>query len=317
MTKKQIVSTVLKGKDCLSLTDYTADEIKDLLLLSSQLKQQHRAGELNKRLEGKVLAMLFDKHSTRTRVSFATGMAQLGGQFIELSFKELQYERGESIEDTARILSSYVNGIIIRTSSHKLVEELAQYASVPVINGLTDLYHPCQTLADLLTLQEQKGDLAQVKLAYVGDGNNVLHSLMHGAAAVGMSLSISTPKGFEPLDEVWEEAMEMGEQQGIDIQFHADPYEAVKEADAIYTDVWASMGQEEEKADRSKVFAPYQVNEELMKQAKNDAIFMHCLPADRGLEVTQEVMDGPQSVVFAQAENRLHTTKALLLSLME
>ncbi|TCS93900.1 ornithine carbamoyltransferase [Hazenella coriacea] len=315
MVKEQVGEFSIKGKDCLTLSDYTADEIKNLLILSSQLKHKHKAGEQNKALDGKVLAMIFDKHSTRTRVSFAVAMTQLGGQFLELSSKELQYERGESIEDTARILSSYVNGIMIRTSSHQHVEELAKHASVPVINGLTDLYHPCQALADLLTLQEKKGDLSQLKLAYVGDGNNVLHSLMHGAAATGLSLSISTPEGYEPMKKVWE-AIQIGKQQGIHIDFHLDPYEAVKEADAIYTDVWASMGQEEEKERRNKVFAPYQVNQKLMKQAKSDAVFMHCLPAYRGLEVSTEVMDGAQSVVFAQAENRLHTSKALLLSLI-
>lgn len=315
MSKEQVFLN-LKGKDCLSITDFTAEEIKNLLLLASKLKQQQKAGEYNQELQGKVLAMIFDKHSTRTRVSFAVGMAQLGGQFFELSLKDSQYERGESLEDTAYILSSYVDAIMIRTASHAMVEQLAHYSSVPVINGLTDLYHPCQILADLLTLQELKGDLSKLKLAYIGDGNNVLHSLMHGAAAVGMSLSISTPKGYEPLDQVWAESVQISKDKGFSITFHYDPNEAVHEADAIYTDVWASMGQEEEKEKRKKVFDPYQVNEELLKQAKNDAVFMHCLPAYRGLEVTTEVIDGPQSVVFQQAENRLHATKALLLSLI-
>ncbi|SFJ14167.1 ornithine carbamoyltransferase [Thermoflavimicrobium dichotomicum] len=306
----------LKGKDCLTLTDYTPEEIQALIKLAVKLKQEQKAGVKNTALQGKVLAMMFDKPSTRTRVSFAVGMAQLGGQFLELSSKEMQYGRGESLEDTARTLSGYVDAIMIRTFSQQMVEELAKHATVPVINGLTDLYHPCQALADLLTLMEEKGDLSRVKLAYVGDGNNVLHSLMHGAAAVGMTLTIATPKGYEPLPKVWDEIEKVAKQTGAQIQFYYDPMEAVKEADAIYTDVWASMGQEEEKEKRKKDFAEYQVNETLMKQAKADAIFMHCLPAYRGLEVTAEVIDGPQSVVFQQAENRLHAQKALLLSLL-
>ncbi|RAL21359.1 ornithine carbamoyltransferase [Thermoflavimicrobium daqui] len=307
----------LKGKDCLTLTDFSSEEIKELVELAAALKQKHQTGEKNNTLQGKVLALLFDKASTRTRVSFAVGMVQLGGHFLELSQKDLQYGRGESLADTARTLSGYVDAIMIRTFDQQMVEELAKYATIPVINGLTDLYHPCQTLADLLTLKEEKGDLSKQKVTYLGDGNNVLHSLMHGAAAVGMHLAISTPSGYEPLPKVWEETEKIAEQTGAKITFHYDPIEAVQEADAVYTDVWASMGQEEEKEKRKLDFKDYQVNEALMKHAKPNAIFMHCLPAYRGLEVSAGIIDGPQSVVFSQAENRLHAQKALLLALLQ
>jgi ornithine carbamoyltransferase len=306
----------LKGKDCLTLTDFTPEQIDALVELAVRLKKQQKAGVQNISLQGKVLALWFDKASTRTRLSFSVGMAQLGGHFLELQTQNLQYGRGESLEDTARTLSGYVDGIMIRTFKQELVEELAKYATVPVINGLTDLFHPCQTLADLQTLYEHKGDLNKVHVAYVGDGNNVVHSLMHGAAAVGMKLTISTPKGYEPLSRVWDEANAIAKETGAEIIFDYDPKQAVKGADAVYTDVWASMGQEEEKEKRIKDFAGYQVNEELLQLAKSDAIFMHCLPAYRGLEVSAGVLDGPQSVVFAQAENRLHAQKALMLSLM-
>ncbi len=306
----------LKGKDCLTLTDFTSEQIEALVELAVRLKKQQKAGVQNISLQGKVLALWFDKASTRTRISFSVGMAQLGGHFLELPTQSLQYGRGESLEDTARTLSGYVDGIMIRTFSQELVEELAKYATVPVINGLTDLFHPCQTLADLQTLYEHKGDLNKLHVAYVGDGNNVVHSLMHGAAAVGMKLTVSTPKGYEPLSKVWDEAMAIAKETGAEIQFDHDPKKAVKGADAIYTDVWASMGQEDEKEKRSKDFAGYQVNEELLQLAKSDAIFMHCLPAYRGLEVSAGVLDGPQSVVFPQAETRLHAQKALLLSLL-
>lgn len=310
------VTDQLKGKDFLTLTDYTHAEIMYLLQVAHDLKQKAKQGILETPLMGKTLAMIFDKPSTRTRVSFEAGMAQLGGHSMNLNRNDIQLGRGESVEDTACVLSRYVDAILIRTFSHQLVQTLAQYATVPVINGLTDLYHPCQILADLLTLQEEKGQLAGLKLAYVGDGNNVLHSLMHGAAATGIQLSIATPKGYEPLPEVWTEAEQIAAETGATLTLVHDPELAVTDADAVYTDVWASMGQEEEKEKRNEAFAGFQVDAKLMSLAKEDAIFLHCLPAYRGLEVSAEVIDGPQSVVFHQAENRLHAQKALLVTLL-
>jgi ornithine carbamoyltransferase len=267
-------------------------------------------------LAGKTLAMIFDKPSTRTRVSFEVGMVQLGGHVMNLNRQDIQMGRGETVEDTAKVLSRYIDGILIRTFDHQTVETLAKHTSIPIINGLTDHYHPCQALADLLTLQEEKGNLSGLKLAYIGDGNNVLHSLMHGAAATGIHLAISTPPGYEPLPIVWKEANELAKKTGSTITFHTNPHTAAEDADAIYTDVWASMGQEEEKEKRLQDFANYQVNQALMDKAKTDAIFLHCLPAYREWEVTAEVLDGPQSVVFNQAENRLHAQKALLVALL-
>jgi ornithine carbamoyltransferase len=305
-----------KGKNFLTLTDFSPDEITSLLDLAHQLKKLQKSGSAYKPLAGKTLAMIFDKPSTRTRVSFEVGMVQLGGHVLNLNRQDIQLGRGETVEDTAKVLSRYIDGILIRTFDHHMVEALAATTTIPVINGLTDYFHPCQALADLLTLQEEKGFLTGLKVAYIGDGNNVLHSLMHGAAATGVHLSISTPKGYEPNLSIWKEAEKLAELTGVSINFHSDPLLAVQEADAIYTDVWASMGQEEEKEQRMKDFAAYQVNVTLINQAKKDAIFLHCLPAYRGLEVTTEVLDGPQSVVFNQAENRLHAQKALLAALL-
>jgi ornithine carbamoyltransferase len=244
------------------------------------------------------------------------GVASLGGFTLQLRQDELQLGRGESIEDTARILSGYVDAVVIRTFSHEMVEQLAEAASIPVINALTDRFHPCQAVADAFTLFELKGRCSGAKVAYVGDGNNVLHSLMMVSALTGIHLAVSTPSGYEPSADIWKKAENIALSTGGTLTFHNDPASAVKEADAVYTDVWASMGQEEEKALRAEVFAGYQVNENLMAKAKNDAVFMHCLPAYRGLEVTEAVIDGPSSVVFQQAENRLHAQKALLIALL-
>lgn len=305
-----------KKKDFLTLTDYTPQELIHLLEFAQELKTKKRQGVSLTPLQGKTLAMIFDHPSTRTRVSFEVGMNQLGGSAINLNRHDLQLGRGESVEDTGETLSRYVDGILIRTASHQTVVTLAEATSVPVINGLTDLYHPCQAMADLLTIQEKKGSFQGKKLAYVGDGNNVLHSLLHGAAAVGLDMSVATPPGYEPSDAVKSETQQIASETGASITFTQDPKEAVQNADIIYTDVWTSMGQEEEKAQRLKDFNGFQVNAELLGDANEEVIFMHCLPAYRGWEVTPEVIDGPHSVVFDQAENRLHAQNAILVSLL-
>jgi ornithine carbamoyltransferase len=305
-----------KGRSLLTIPDFSPEEINSLLDLAHELKKAQKSGTFYKPLAGKTLAMIFDKPSTRTRVSFEVGMVQLGGHVMNLNRQDIQLGRGETIEDTANVLSRYIDGILIRTFDHETVEVLANTTTVPVINGLTDYFHPCQALADLLTLQEEKGFLTGLKLAYVGDGNNVLHSLMHGAAATGVHLSISTPTGYEPNVAIWKETEALAVTTGAKITFHTDPLLAVQDVDAIYTDVWASMGQEAEKAKRLQDFEGFQVNQMMLDKAKENAIFLHCLPAYRELEVSTEVLDGPQSVVFNQAENRLHAQKALLVALM-
>lgn len=302
----------LYGKDVLTLFEFSSKQIMHLLNEAIKLKKE----PYSKALSGKTLAMIFEKSSTRTRVSFEVGMIQLGGHAIDLNSKELQLGRGETIADTAKVLSSYVDAILIRTTSHERVKELAEHASIPVINGLCDTYHPCQAMADLLTILELKGSFENVKVAYVGDGNNVAHSLMIGAAKVGLQFSIASPQGFEPNEDIVEKAKQNAEQTGGEIIVTNDPKEAVKEADIVYTDVWTSMGQEEEKEERIQIFQPYQVNENLMALTKSTAHFLHCLPAHRGEEVTGEVIDGPQSAVFQQAENRLHAQKAILKELL-
>jgi ornithine carbamoyltransferase len=306
----------LKGKDFLSLAHLHTTELLHLLHFAKEMKRKQKNGLVHPLLAGKTMAMMFDQPSTRTRVSFEVGLAQLGGHALHLSRHELQLGRGETVEDTAQILSRYVDVILIRTFQHELVQALAHAASVPVINGLTDLYHPCQTLTDLFTLQEEKGELAGLKLAYIGDGNNVLHSLLQGAALAGIHLAIATPPGYEPSRKVWQEAEALAQQTGATLTFSHDPMSAVQQADAVYTDVWASMGLEKEKEKRKQDFQSYQVNAPLMALAKKEAIFMHCLPAYRGLEVAAEVIDGAQSVVLNQGENRLHVQKALLVALL-
>ncbi|MFS0749165.1 ornithine carbamoyltransferase [Oceanobacillus sp. 1P07AA] len=306
----------LKGKDFLTLADYTKDEIEYLIDLADYLKKQQKDGVIFEPLKGKTLGMIFEKSSTRTRVSFETGIYQLGGLGIFLSSKDIQIGRGETIADTAKVLSGYLDGIMIRTFAQEDVEELAKHASIPVINGLTDLYHPCQVLADLQTIKEVKGKLQGEKLVYIGDGNNMTHSLMIGSALTGMHMVAVTPEGYTPNEEVLTIAKSKAEQHGATIEWTSDIEAAVQGADVIYTDVWASMGQEEEQQQREKDFENYQVNESLLEKAKSDAIFMHCLPAHRGEEVTAGVIDGKQSVVFQQAENRLHAQKALMTALM-
>lgn len=306
----------LYGQDFLTLADYTPEQINDLLDLAFYMKAQKKKGIPFEPLKGKVLGMIFEKSSTRTRVSFEAGTIQLGGQALFLSSKDMQLGRGETIADTARVLSGYLDGIMIRTYSHHDVEELAKYATIPVINGLTDLYHPCQVLADLQTMMEVKGDLKGKKLVYIGDGNNVAHSLMIGSAKMGIEIVVVAPDGYAPDKQVVEKAQQYAKTSGGKITLSTDPNEAVQGADFIYTDVWASMGQEEEQVKRRKDFADYQVNESLLAKAKEDVTFMHCLPAHRDEEVTEAVIEGGHSVVFQQAENRLHAQKALMTALM-
>ncbi len=306
----------LKGRDFLTLKDFTQQEILDMVNLGIDLKAKQKAGIPTPVLAGKTLGMIFQKSSTRTRVSFEVGMYQLGGSALFLSTNDLQIGRGEPIKDTARVLSRYLDGIMIRTYSHADVEELAQYADVPVINGLTDDYHPTQVVADLITIQEHKGKLAGIKFAYVGDGNNMTHSLMIGCAKVGMDVTVACPDGYMPNPEIVAQAQSYAAESGGSVTVMHDPKEAVKGVDVIYTDTWASMGQEAEKEIRKKAFAGYQVDEAMMALAKPDAIFMHCLPAYRGMEVTDEVMESAQSVVFDEAENRLHAHKAIMASVM-
>jgi ornithine carbamoyltransferase len=304
---------MLKGKDMLSIHDLSVDEVQEILALAAELKAKQKAGVEHHLLKGKTLGMIFEKSSTRTRVSFETGMYQLGGQALFLSSRDLQLGRGEPIKDTARVLSRYLDGIMIRTFGHDRVEELAEYASVPVINALTDLLHPCQVLTDLLTIKEHKGkDLKGLKMAYVGDGNNMTNSYMYGCAKVGMTFVAATPEDYRPNETVTKNAIADARATGASITLVTDPKEAVKDADIIVTDTWASMGQEAEHDARKKIFAPYQVNQELLNEADKRVIVMHCLPAYRGEEITEDVFEANANVIFDEAENRLHTQKAIM-----
>lgn len=308
----------IKGKDFIKLADFEPYEIHFLLEQALEMKKLQKRGIPHPYLSGKVLGMIFEKSSTRTRVSFEVGMIQLGGQAIFLSLKDIQLGRGETIDDTAKVLSRYVDGLMVRTFAHESLEKFALHANVPVINGLTDLHHPTQVLADLLTIYEQKGKLAGLKMCYIGDGNNnMCHSFLEGAGGVGMHLSIVSPNGYEPNLEVLENAKGIGQSTGSQILYTTSPEEGIEGADIIVTDVWTSMGQEKEQQERKRAFAPYQVNSTLCSHAKEDFIFLHCLPAHREEEVTSEIIDGPHSVVFDEAENRLHAQKAILKNLME
>ena len=306
----------LKHKDLISIHDLEIGEVALILDVAAKLKRKQKKGEPHQYLKGKSLAMLFSKASTRTRTSFEVGFYQLGGHPIYLSDDASQIGRGEPVKDTARVLSRFVDGIMIRTFSHESVIELAKYASIPVINGLTDLLHPCQALTDLFTIQEKMKVLKGRKMVYVGDGNNMAHSLMYAAAKVGMNMVCACPKGYQPDPHVLAEAQEDASHTGCTITVEEDVMKAVKGADVLYTDTWASMGQEEEHEARKKIFAPYQINAELLAAARPEAIVMHCLPAYRGEEITDDVIEGPQSVVFDQAENRLHVQKAIMALLM-
>jgi len=301
-------------KDFISIHDLSLYEFSELLDLTQDIKVN--PDKYRKKLKNKILAMIFEKPSLRTRMTFEVGMLELGGKAIYLSPNEIQVGKRETVEDIGHNLERWVDGIMIRTFAHDNVVRLAKAASIPIINGLTDFSHPCQGLADLFTLREKKGGLSKIKLAYVGDGNNVCHSLMLAAAKAGLIMAVATPKGYEPSAEVVEWAREDGRETGFSIEISNDPKAAVKDADAVYTDVWASMGQEQEKEARAKIFAPFQVNPKLMAFAKLDAVFLHCLPAHREEEVTAPVLESPQAVVFDQAENRLHIQKAIMLLLM-
>ncbi|MGK7910062.1 MAG: ornithine carbamoyltransferase [Synechococcus sp.] len=304
----------LVGRDILSLNDLSADEIAALLDLAAVLK----SGEQQASLTGKVLGLLFRKASTRTRVSFAAAIAQCGGTVLDLIPTTMQVSRGEPIPDTARILSGYMDVLAIRTFDQGEVEDFARYASIPIINALTDLYHPCQILADLLTVKEVFGQVQGTTMTYCGDGNNIVHSLLLGAALTGMNLRVATPQGYEPKMDVVDRARGIARSvgSGSTIELLHDPMAAVEGVDVLYTDVWASMGQEELADARIPIFQPYQLNTDLLKQASGDAIVLHCLPAHRGEEITNAVIEGKQSRVWQQAENRLHAQKALLVSLL-
>lgn len=305
----------LKGRDFIELADFTTEEIWYLLELARDLKDKHKKGIPHKLLEGKTLAMIFQKASTRTRVSFEAAMFHLGGHAMFLSKNDLQIGRGEPIQDTARVLARYCEGILIRTFAHQEVLDLAKYADVPVINGLTDDYHPTQVLADLLTIWEYKGKLEGLKLVFVGDGNNMAHSLMIGGALMGMEVVIAAPEGYQPNPVVVAKAQKLAKSPD-QIRVQSNIKEAAAGADILYTDVWASMGQEAEFAARQKVLGTYQINNALLKYAKKDAIVMHCLPAHRGEEITDEALEGPQSVAFDEAENRMHAHKAILAAVL-
>lgn len=306
----------MKGKNLISIADLSIEEIYQIFDVSKSLKEKLYTGEPHKLLEGKTLGMIFTKRSTRTRVSFETGIYQLGGIGMYFGPNDLQLGTSESISDTAKVLGRYLNGIMIRTFDHQDVIELGKHAGIPVINGLTDLLHPCQVLTDLFSILEKKRVLKGLKLAYIGDGNNMAHSLLNGCSKVGMNISIASPSGYKPNKDIVENAKKFAKYMGSKIEITDDPVGAVKNADIVYTDVWASMGQEQEAAERKKKFAKYQVNPKLVKNAKDDYLFMHCLPAHRGEEVVNEVADSPNSIIFDEAENRLHVQKAIMALVM-
>lgn len=303
-------------KHFISVTDATPEEFNQILTLTEEIKNKRKSGTPFTPLKGKTLGMIFTKSSTRTRVSFEVGTVELGGYPLFLSSDDIQLGRGETIYDTANVLSRFLSGIMIRTYAHQDVLDLAKYGTIPIINGLTDYMHPCQAMADLFTIYEHKGKLEGLKLSYIGDGNNVTHSLLHACAMAGMDMAVATPAGYECAPEIVAEAKEIAKRTGSKITITHDPVEAISDSDAVYADTWVSMGQEAEKAKRIEIFKPYQINAELFAKAKSDAIFLHCLPAYRGYEVTEDVIDGPQSVIFDEAENRLHAQKAIMTMVM-
>lgn len=304
---------MLKGKDLLSIHDLSQDEFTEILETAARLKMELKAGIPHPILKGKTLAMIFEKSSTRTRVSFQTGIFQLGGQGIFLSTRDIHLGHGEPVKDTARVLSRYVDGIMIRTFAQSEVEEFAKYADVPVINALTDLLHPCQVLTDLLTMQEYKGkDLKGLHFAYIGDGNNMANSYLYGCAKAGIHCTIACPEGYEPDAQVLANAKEDAKATGAELKIVRDPAEAAKDADVLATDTWTSMGEEAEREVREKVFQGYQINKDLLSVADKKAIVLHCLPAYRGKEITEDVLESYANVIFDEAENRLHTQKAIM-----
>ncbi|VVB86964.1 Ornithine carbamoyltransferase [uncultured archaeon] len=296
----------------LSLADLSYEELIDILDIASDLKEKRARGKTSTGLKNKSLAMIFEKSSTRTRVSFEVAMTELGGHAIYLNYKDIQLGRGESVADTARVMSRYVHAIMARVYKHETLTGLSKYSTVPIINGLSDLEHPCQVLADLLTIREYKGKLKNLNFSWIGDGNNVCNSAILACALTGMKITVACPEGYEPNSEIVNKARDIG---GTVSVIH-DPVKAAKNADILYTDVWVSMGDEEEYDQRLRDFKPYQINSKLLEQAKHDVMVLHCLPAHRGEEITAEVVDGPNSAVFDQAENRLHAQKALLLKLL-
>ena len=305
----------MRHKDFIEIHDSTAGEVMQIFELARDIKANPK--KYRQTLEGQTLAMIFEKSSTRTRVSFEVGMFQLGGHALFLSSRDIQLGRGEPIYDTAKVLSRYVDGIMARTFAHKTVTDLAEYASVPVINGLTDLSHPCQVMTDYFTAWEKFGNLKGRKIAYVGDGNNMAHSLMYGAPKVGMNIAIATPKGYAPDVTIVAAAKEDAKSAGTKLLVTTSIEEAVKDADVVETDVWASMGQEDEAEKRRRDFSGWMIDDRIMSMAKKDAIFMHCLPAHRGEEVSAGVIDSPRSVIYDEAENRLHVQKAIMVALMK
>jgi ornithine carbamoyltransferase len=300
-------------KDILTLLDLEKEDFERLFKRSLELKARHRKSIYDRPLQGKTLGLLFEKQSTRTRLSLEAAMIQLGGVSVFISTKDTQIDRDEPIKDTARVLSRFVDGLAIRTFSHAMVEEFAEYSTIPIINALTDLYHPCQILSDILTIIEFKKRYSDLKIAWVGDGNNVAHSWINAASVLGLDLFLACPDGYMPDKKITEKARDKGCGK---ISITSDPFEAASEADVIYTDVWASMGQESEQAERKKVFEPFKVNSQLIKKASKDVIVMHCLPAHRGEEISEDVLEGPNSVVWDQSENKLHMHKAILEMLM-
>jgi ornithine carbamoyltransferase len=302
-------------KDLICISDLSSAEVNEILRLTAELKSN--PGEFKDSLKGKTLALIFEKPSNRTYVSFQVGMYELGGNSIYLGPEHIKLGVRESIPDVARTLSRYVDGIVLRTFAQNSLLEMARYSNVPVINGLSDLVHPCQGLADIYTVKERFGKFKNVTLAYIGDGNNVCHSLLHAASKVGLNLNIATPKGYAPDQSIVKEAKQFAARTGSLINVYLRPVEAVKGADVIYTDVWASMGQEKEARKREKAFKDFQINNSLVRSAKKDVLIMHCLPAHRGLEITAEVMDSNNSIVFDQAENRMHVQKAILIRLLK
>ncbi len=310
------MATRLKGRDLLCLKDFSKEEVLEIISFGDKLKMDAMAGKHEHYLEGKSIAMIFQKASTRTRVSFEVAAFELGAHALYLNSNDMQLRRGETISDTAHVLSRYTQGIVARVFAHQDLIDLAANSDAPVINALSDLSHPCQILGDLMTIREKKGTLKGLRLAYVGDGNNVANSLLLGCATVGLNIAVASPKGFEPKEDIVRQATDIAKQSGSTVLITNDPLVSVQDVDAVYTDVWASMGQEAEHDERVAIMRPFSLTPELLKHAKKDAIVLHCLPAHRGEEITDEVMDGPQSAVFDQAENRLHIQKAVLALLL-
>lgn len=302
-------------KDLISIKDLSPKEIEEIFVLAARLKKQPQ--KFKKALEAKTLALIFEKPSNRTYVSFSVGMYQLGGNTIYLGPEQIKLKVRESIRDVARTLSKYVDAILLRTFAHENILEMAKFSDKPVINGLSDFSHPCQALADVFTIREKLKSIRNITLAYIGDGNNVCNSLLYASSKVGINMNVATPRGYEPDKKAWEESKKIAESKKVAINLFTQPEEAVKDADVIYTDVWASMGQEEEAEIRKEIFKEFQVNNGLVRLAKKDALIMHCLPAHRGQEITDEVIDSKNSVVFDQAENRLHVQKAILIKLLK